>query len=71
MKLNETFLNEGKSKLSDYTKKYESKDTLIKANLLKQNESLVQTIIDVADKEQIDLIIVGNIGLGGISKIKT
>lgn len=69
--LNETFLNEWKSKLSDYTKKYESKDTVIKAKLLKQNESLVQTIIDVADKEKIDLIVVGNIGLGGISKIKT
>lgn len=69
--LNETFLDEWKRKLSDYAKKYESKGLLIKTKLLKPSESVVKTIIDVVDKEQIDLIVIGNVGLGGISKIRT
>lgn len=69
--LNEAFLDEWERKLSDYVNKYQSKDTLIKTKLLKQSGSIVQTIIDFADKEQINLIVVGNFGLGGISKIKT
>lgn len=69
--LNETFINQWENKLSDYRKKYESKCILIDTTLRKQGESIADTIIDVANKEQMDLIVVGNVGLGGISKIKS
>jgi nucleotide-binding universal stress UspA family protein len=60
--------------LSERKKKYEiniSNNAIIKTEVIVGNGlSISDTIIDFADKEKIDLIALGNIGLSGMSKVK-
>jgi nucleotide-binding universal stress UspA family protein len=39
--------------------------------LVSQNNSISDTILEFANKEKADLIVIGNIGLSGIAKLKT
>lgn len=39
--------------------------------VVKIGESIVDEICSIAKKEKADLIVIGNVGLGGISKLKT
>jgi nucleotide-binding universal stress UspA family protein len=63
--------------LSARKKKYESHGTAnnnftIRTEVLvSQGNSISDTIIKFANKEKADLIVIGNIGLSGISKLKT
>jgi nucleotide-binding universal stress UspA family protein len=59
--------------LSERKKKYESNinNATIRAEvIIGHGLSISNTIIEFADKEKIDLIVIGNIGLSGISKVK-
>jgi nucleotide-binding universal stress UspA family protein len=60
--------------LSEKKKKYEfdvSKNVYIKTQaVISGGPSIADTIIDFANKEKADLIVLGNVGLGGISKFK-
>ena len=60
--------------LSEKKAKYESdviNNAIIKKKVLVANErSISDTIIKFANKENVDLIVLGNVGLSGISKIK-
>jgi nucleotide-binding universal stress UspA family protein len=60
--------------LSEKKKKYEStisNNAVIKTEVVVGNGlSISDTIIDFADKEKIDLIVLGNVGLSGMSKVK-
>ena len=63
--------------ISARKKEYEShrtKDndfTLREEVLVSQGNSISDTILEFANKEKADLIVIGNIGLSGISKLKT
>ncbi|HEY7078376.1 MAG TPA: universal stress protein [Nitrososphaeraceae archaeon] len=57
-------------------KRYESyrikdNDFILRDVLLSQDKSISDTILEFAKKEKADLIVIGNIGLSGISKLKT
>ena len=39
--------------------------------LVSQGNSISDTILEFAKKEKADLIVIGNVGLSGISKLKT
>ncbi len=69
--MNEIIIHEWENNLSSYGKKYESKYTLIQTRLVVHSGSIAGITIDFADKEKINLIVVGNVGLGGILKLKT
>lgn len=69
--MNEAIMREWENKLSEYVKKYESNDVHIKAKILGEDGSIAETIIEFAEKERVNLIVVGNVGLGGISKLKS
>ena len=60
--------------LSEKKKKYESdvrSNANIKTRVVVRNRlSIAHTIIDFANKENTDLIVLGNVGLSGMSKIK-
>jgi len=61
--------------VSERKKKYEpimSNITIIKSEVLVVGNglSISDTIIDFADKEKMDLIVLGNVGLSGLSKVK-
>jgi nucleotide-binding universal stress UspA family protein len=60
--------------LSEKKKKYEchvSKNAVIKTEVISGNERAIpDIIINFAIKEKIDLIVIGNVGLSGISKVK-
>jgi nucleotide-binding universal stress UspA family protein len=61
--------------LSERKKKYEpivSNTAIIKSEVLVVGNglSISDTIIDFADKEKMDLIVLGNVGLSGLSKVK-
>jgi nucleotide-binding universal stress UspA family protein len=60
--------------LSEKKKKYEShvsNNTIIKTEVTFDNErSISNTVINFAKKEKIDLIVIGNVGLSGISKVR-
>jgi nucleotide-binding universal stress UspA family protein len=60
--------------LSEKKKKYESNlsnNVIIKTEVVVGNGlSISDTIIDFANKEKIDLIVLGNVGLSGMSKVK-
>ncbi len=45
--------------------------TLREEVLVSQGNSISDTILEFANKEKADLIVIGNIGLSGISKLKT
>jgi nucleotide-binding universal stress UspA family protein len=63
----------GEKMLSERKKKYESNNnnvTIRAEVIVGHGLSISNTIIEFADKEKIDLIVIGNIGLSGISKVK-
>lgn len=70
--MNEAIKSEWILKLSEIKKKYETKDIKIRTEILVGNGgSISDNIIDFADKEDANIIVIGNIGLGGVSKVKT
>jgi nucleotide-binding universal stress UspA family protein len=69
--MNEVIKKEWDDKLSDIKKKYETPDIKIKTEIIEGSSSIADNIISFADKENANIIVIGNIGLGGISKIKT
>jgi nucleotide-binding universal stress UspA family protein len=69
--MNEVIKKEWNDKLSDIKKKYETPDIKIKTEIIEGSSSIADNIISFADKENANIIVIGNIGLGGISKIKT
>jgi nucleotide-binding universal stress UspA family protein len=59
--------------LSERKEKYESdvsSNAEIKTQVVVDGLSIADTIIDFANKEKTDLIVVGNVGLSGMSKVK-
>ncbi|HXT85217.1 MAG TPA: universal stress protein [Verrucomicrobiae bacterium] len=69
--MNETLKKEWVDNLSDIKKKYETQDVKIKTMIIEGSGSVADNIISFADKENANIIVIGNIGLSGISKIKT
>ena len=69
--MNEAIKKEWIDKLSDIKKKYETSEIKIKTEIIGGISSIADNIISFADKENANIIIIGNIGLVGISKIKT
>jgi nucleotide-binding universal stress UspA family protein len=69
--MNEVIKKEWNDKLSDIKKKHETSNIKIKTEIIEGSSSIADNIISFADKENADIIVIGNIGLGGISKIKT
>ena len=69
--MNEAIKKEWIDKLSDIKKKYETSEIKIKTLIIGGISSIADNIISFADKENANIIVIGNIGLGGISKIKT
>ena len=58
-------------KLINMKNKYESSNVSIQTKVIAESAgSIVNNILNYADKEKVDLIIIGNIGLGGLSKFK-
>ena len=58
-------------KLTSMKNKYESSNVPIQTKVIAESTgSIVNNILNYADKEKVDLIIIGNIGLGGVSKVK-
>lgn len=58
-------------KLTSMKNKYEYSGILIKTKVISESKgSIVDNILKYANEEKIDLIIIGNIGLGGLSKVK-
>ena len=70
--MNEAIQIEWADRLSAIKKKYESPEMLIGTEILVggSNSSIAENIIKFSNKENIDLIVIGNIGLGGLSKVK-
>lgn len=72
--MNENMKQEWVDKLADLKKQYEGSDSLFRVELLIGNHSsrsIAADIIKFASDEQVDMIVIGNVGLGGISKIKS
>lgn len=58
-------------KLINMKNKYESSNVPIQTKVIAESTgSVVNNILNYADKEKVDLIVIGNIGLGGLSKFK-
>ncbi|MGH9980548.1 MAG: universal stress protein [Nitrososphaeraceae archaeon] len=58
-------------KLINMKNKYKSSNVPIQTKVIAESAgSIVNNILNYADKEKVDLIIIGNIGLGGLSKFK-
>jgi nucleotide-binding universal stress UspA family protein len=71
--MHESMRLSGEKMLSERKKKYESNNnnvTIRAEVIVGHGLSISNTIIEFADKEKIDLIVIGNIGLSGISKVK-
>lgn len=71
--MNEMLKNEWIEKLSEIKKKYADSGISIQTQLLEGSHSsrtIADSIVKFSNQEQADLIVVGNVGLGGISKIK-
>jgi nucleotide-binding universal stress UspA family protein len=68
--MNNTIKLEWIEKLSDIKRKYESLDIKIRTEILVGGASISENIIGFANKENVNMIVIGNIGLGGISKGK-
>lgn len=65
MKLN------SEKKLTDLKNKYESLEIPLQTKVIPDAKgSLVDNILKFAEDEKVDLIVIGNIGLGGLSKVK-
>lgn len=58
-------------KLANLKNKYENSGITVQTKVIADaNGSVVDNIIKYAEEEEVDLIVIGNIGLGGISKVK-
>lgn len=68
--MNNTIKLEWIEKLSSIKRKYESSDIKIRTEILVGGASISENIIGFANKENVNMIVIGNIGLGGISKGK-
>ncbi len=68
--MNEAIKLEWIEKLLNYKKKYPLPDINIKTDILVGDGSITENIIKFAEKENVNMIIIGNIGLGGISKLR-
>ena len=52
-------------------KKYETKDIKVRTEILIGNDgSISDNIIDFANKENVNIIVIGNIGLGEFPKLR-
>lgn len=71
--MNEMLKTEWIEKLSEIKNKYVDSGISIRTQLLEGSHSsrtIADSIVEYSTQEQTDLIVVGNVGLGGISKIK-
>ena len=70
--MNEAIRLEWANRLSAIKRKYESLEITIRTEILAAgiNTSISENIVKFSNKEKTDLIVIGNIGLGGISKVK-
>lgn len=71
--MNQMMDTEWKNKLSEIKTRYAESEILIRTKLLKGSHSsrtIAESIVKFSTEEQVDLIVIGNVGLRGISKIK-
>lgn len=71
--MNEMLKTEWIEKLSEIKSKYSDSGISIRTQLLEgshSNRTIADSIVKFSTQERADLIVVGNVGLGGISKIK-
>ncbi len=71
--MNRLMETEWLNKLSEIKTRYPESGILIRTKLLKESNSsrtIAEGVVKFSTEEQVDLIVVGNVGLGGISKIK-
>ena len=69
--MNSIILLKSMEMVSDREKKFESSGLSIKADVIvEDNGSIANNIIEYANKEKVDMIAIGNVGLGGINKYK-
>ena len=58
-------------KMANLKNKYENSGITVQTKVIADAKgSVVDNIIKYAEEEEVDLIVIGNIGLGGISKVK-
>ena len=71
--MNQMVETEWINKLSEIKTRYPDSGISIRTNLLEGSNSsraIAERIVKFSAEQQVDLIVVGNVGLGGISKIK-
>jgi nucleotide-binding universal stress UspA family protein len=71
--MNEMLKTEWAEKLSEIKDKFADSGVLVQTQLLEGSHSsrvIADSIVEFSTQVQADLIVVGNVGLGGISKIK-
>ncbi|WP_148685463.1 universal stress protein [Candidatus Nitrosocosmicus hydrocola] len=71
--MNELLKTEWEEKLSEIKNKFADSGVLVQTQLLEGSHSsrtIADSIVKFSTQVQVDLIVVGNVGLGGISKIK-
>ena len=71
--LSEMLKAEWIEKLADIRNKYTSSGVSVRTQLLEDGQSsrtIADSIVKFSSQEQVDIIVVGNVGIGGISKIK-
>lgn len=74
VEMNELMKQEWIDKLVELEKQYEDIDTHLRTELIMGDHSsrtIAANIVRFASKEKVDIIVIGNVGLGGISKIKS
>jgi len=72
--MNEMMKQEWIDKLGELKKQYENEETHLRTELLMGSHSsrdIAANITKFASEEKVDIIVIGNVGLGGISKIKS
>ena len=69
--MNEAIKKEWTDKLSEIKKKYGTSSIKLKTEIIEGSRSIADNIISFAGKENANIIVIGNIGLGNISKTKT
>ena len=71
MEIGGIMISKSKEMVSDREKKFGSSGLSIKADvIMEDNGSIANNIIEYANKEKIDMIAIGNVGLSGINKYK-
>lgn len=72
--MNEMMKQEWIDQLSELKRQYEDSNTHITTEILMgshSNRNIATSITKFASEENVDMIVIGNVGLGGISKIKS